>query len=69
MKKQHCFIVEGEKIIAAIIPIEDYDRYEEIIEDFELLTVAVNRMQNADFSKTTTYEDILEELGKCRGRY
>lgn len=62
-KKNHCFIIENEEMLAAIIPIEDYNKYKETVEDFELLTIAVNRMQNFDSSKTISHEDALKELG------
>lgn len=62
-KKSHFIVIKNNKPKAAIVPMEDYIKYNEIMEDLELLKIAESRMSNYNPAKFITQEEVLSKLG------
>lgn len=57
--KAHYIVIKNNKPEAVIVPVEDYIKYTEAIEDIELLSVAESRLQTYEPLKSKTHEEML----------
>lgn len=51
---------------AVILSPEEYEETQEELNDYRLLTMAVDRMQHSDPSKTISQEEMMKRLGITR---
>ena len=59
-------VVRNNAPVAVMISPEEYERLQDLEEDFELLSIAASRMSLGDPSEWLTMEQVMEKLGVTR---
>ncbi len=61
--KHHYLVIKNNKPEAVIVPVEDYIKYTEAMEDIALLSIAESRIKYLNPAEAMSHEKVLAQYG------